>query len=215
VNRADVLLEAWQHTCSDNQRALVVPDGCRDLIAWALPGQPTQWKITPLMDQAVWVPGAKGKRYQGFRLKPGTAIESLRLLKSLQNIDPEDATRVLERLHSFASQDQRVNDALLAIAEETRLVPARQRLGIGERSLERLMRRVTGRTPTYWRRLARFRQATQDIEGAKPLAQVATDRGFADQAHLNRECRLWMNFTPGELRQQPAALRLLREPGYG
>jgi AraC-like DNA-binding protein len=76
--------------------------------------------------------------------------------------------------------------------------------GIGERQLRRRIRQQTGKPPNFWRQLYRARVAARNIvSGASPLAIVANDSGYADQAHLSREMRRWFGLSPSLLRATP------------
>ncbi len=46
------------------------------------------------------------------------------------------------------------------------------------------------------------------------VADIACAHGFADQAHLSREVKLWFGMTPGTVMAQSGTAYLLREPGY-
>lgn len=210
-----VLLEAWHHTNRDGRQTLVLPDGCRDLIAWQIPGQAPHWKLTELMDSAESVPGVSGMRFVGFRLRPGVCIRDDALLDSVRHLDPQDGPRLLDRLHQFCRWDTRVGEALDTIAREATLDAARHQLGVSERTLERLLRAGTGRTPLYWRRLARLRRTARQLGSGMGLAQLAADQGYADQAHMNREFRRWLGISPRALQNDASACALMDASGYG
>ena len=210
-----VLLESWQHTNRDGRETLVLPDGCRDLIAWQMPGQAPHWKITALMDSAERVPGASGMRFVGFRLRPGVCIREAELLDSVRHLDPQDEAPLRERLEHFCGLDASVSEALDAIAHETGLEAVRRQLGVSERTLERLLLTGTGRTPLYWRRLARLRQTARQLDSGVGLAQLAADQGYADQAHMNREFRRWLGISPRAVKADTRIGALLAVSGYG
>jgi len=65
------------------------------------------------------------------------------------------------------------------------------RLGAGERQLLRRCRAAVGYGPATLRRVLRFRRFVTRIDagpGEPDLARLAADTGYADQAHLSREC---------------------------
>jgi len=65
------------------------------------------------------------------------------------------------------------------------------RLGAGERQLLRRCRAAVGYGPATLRRVLRFRRFVTRIDagpGGPDLARLAADTGYADQAHLSREC---------------------------
>lgn len=96
------------------------------------------------------------------------------------------------------------------------LVAARGRIGVGvlarrlgcsERHLRGAMRARIGLGPSQAARLLRVEAAVRAIGATGvPLAAVAQDAGFADQAHMTRALRRHAGATPGDLRsvQDPA-----------
>lgn len=73
-------------------------------------------------------------------------------------------------------------------------------------SLRQRQRRVlaqTGLTPGALSRLARLQAARIEVLGAdRPLAEIALDHGFHDQAHFTTAYRLWTGVTPGADRRR-------------
>lgn len=78
-----------------------------------------------------------------------------------------------------------------------------ERVGVSARHLTTLFRREVGRTPKTIARLMRFEYATARMaDGARryrhvSLAGIATDAGYADQAHLTREFARFTGVPPG------------------
>ncbi len=63
-------------------------------------------------------------------------------------------------------------------------------VGWSRRHLGEQLRRATGLTPKEAARVARFEHAQRLLRGGgRPLADVAAEAGYADQAHLSREWR--------------------------
>lgn len=58
-----------------------------------------------------------------------------------------------------------------------------------------------GLAPSDYQRQLRLREARRLLGTGMPAAQVATDVGFADQAHLTRWFRRCYGVTPGAYRQ--------------
>ena len=70
-----------------------------------------------------------------------------------------------------------------------------------ERNMRRLLVEYTGRPPRYWQQLARIRATARAIAGSdEPLAALAAEYHFADQAHMSRDIRRWLGCTPAMLR---------------
>jgi methylphosphotriester-DNA--protein-cysteine methyltransferase len=82
--------------------------------------------------------------------------------------------------------------------------------------LRRRCQAVVGYGPKTLQRVLRFRRFVSRIDAGPPagraahdLAALAADAGYADQAHLTRECRALAGLTPAALARQrgPAAAR--------
>ena len=71
-------------------------------------------------------------------------------------------------------------------------------LHLSERSLQRLAARYVGMSPVLMLRRRRLQDAAERVraEPATDLAGLAAELGFSDQAHLTREFRLVLGFTP-------------------
>jgi len=107
-------------------------------------------------------------------------------------------------------------DALLA-NELARLVDAdptvlhvgdiASRLGISERTVTRLAQRFVGLTPAAMIRRRRLQEAAERlrVDPSLPLVEVAAAHGYADQAHLTREFRAVLGFTPAGYRTDARA----------
>ncbi|MBK9617544.1 MAG: helix-turn-helix domain-containing protein [Uliginosibacterium sp.] len=58
------------------------------------------------------------------------------------------------------------------------------------------MMRQTGRTPGYWKQLARTRRAARALAGSATLADIAFAHCYADQAQMSRDFQRWFGVTP-------------------
>ena len=82
--------------------------------------------------------------------------------------------------------------------EVTRVGDVCAHFGIGERSLQRLIRHRVGLTPKWLVRRRRIQDATWRLRtGATTVAAVAADLGYADEAHLHHDFRRVTGMTPG------------------
>jgi len=76
-------------------------------------------------------------------------------------------------------------------------------LAISERQLLRRFRKAVGYGPSTLRRVLRFQRflllAERSAADRPDLARLALDAGYADQAHLTRECRRLAAATPATL----------------
>ncbi|MDQ6788302.1 MAG: helix-turn-helix domain-containing protein [Acidobacteriota bacterium] len=89
--------------------------------------------------------------------------------------------------------DAKVAEAVKIIstaAGEVKISDVAQAVGMSIRQLQRRFRRASGLTPKQFARVQRFRAAAIKLadDGQAKIADCAFELGFADQAHLNREC---------------------------
>lgn len=73
--------------------------------------------------------------------------------------------------------------------------------GLSAEHVSRSFARVFGVSPQRYRLEARTRAALADLAGAAPLAAVAAQHGFADQAHMTRSVRDITGLSPGAWRR--------------
>ena len=73
------------------------------------------------------------------------------------------------------------------------------RLGLGARQLHRRCLPVFGYGPRRLSRVVRLGRSLDAARAGAPLAQVAADCGYVDQAHLSREVRDLTGTTPSKL----------------
>jgi AraC-like DNA-binding protein len=84
---------------------------------------------------------------------------------------------------------------------EARVAALAREVGLGERQLRRRFERAVGYGPATLARVQRFQRflALAQDETHTPLARLAADAGYADQAHLTRECRRLSGLPPAQL----------------
>ena len=141
--------------------------------------------------EAVW--GRRGSELEE-RLGYGTtALERRRMLESA----------IMSRRSSMEEPDR------LVLAASRRLGLPRSRvgsisraLGTSERQLLRRFRAAVGYGPKTLDRVLRFRRLLASAptvrRGDESLAGLAAELGYADQAHLTRECVELSGLTPGQ-----------------
>ena len=76
------------------------------------------------------------------------------------------------------------------------------RLGLSARQVHRRCLPIFGYGPRRLSRVLRLHRALDGARAGAPLAQVAFDAGYADQAHLNREVRDLAGTTPTVLLEE-------------
>lgn len=95
----------------------------------------------------------------------------------------------------------RVVDAVETDDELTTVGGLADRFGLGERALQRLVRRRVGLSPKWLIQRRRLHRASERLRsGVRPLdlAEVAAELGYADQSHFTRDFRSVTGRTPGE-----------------
>jgi AraC-like DNA-binding protein len=78
---------------------------------------------------------------------------------------------------------------LVASLERRSVRETADRLGLGERQLRRRATAAFGYGPKTLQRVLRFQRALALARAGRPLADVAYETGYADQAHMAHEVR--------------------------
>ncbi|HEV7976500.1 helix-turn-helix domain-containing protein [Amycolatopsis sp.] len=206
----------WSHHDGPKR---IVPDGCLDLIVG---------------DGAVFVAGPDTRGWEseststlhGIRFRPGRAPGVLGVAADElrdQRVELADlwgrhgvltAERLLTEpaaLAGFVGENLRSTPdpevAELVRRLETgvpRVSAAIGDLAVSERQLRRRFTQAIGYGPATFLRVARLQRAIARA-GSTTLASLAADAGYADQAHLSRDCRELTGVTPGEFFTRPVA----------
>ena len=210
----DNLLAQWQTSVTEKSNAIILPDGCRDLILKTVNNGRPQWHISPLFDQAKTVPLEAHSTFTGFRLKPGVSIAHEQLLSVLEQHE-ESIDDISTLLSDYTHVKSSVDEALNCLATEVDSVKqAAQELGVSPRTLQRIIVNNTSKSPTYWILLARARRAARALTTSMSFAELAEIHGYADQSHMNREIKRWFNTTPSAIRATPSIVSQLYSKGY-
>ena len=215
--------------------ALVLPDACSDLI-WELGrgayvAGPDTGPVSTVMKAGTVVLGVR------FRPSAGGPVLGLPLSELRdQRVDLDDLRhRDARRLPGSLDPDTaaiRVLDLAAALVADGDPDPAAARaavlladpraraedvaanIGLSMRQLRRRCHAVVGYSPKTLQRVLRFRRFVARLDAGLPsgqdthdLAALAAQAGYADQAHLTRECRALAGLTPAALARQrgPAA----------
>lgn len=219
VSDARVVLDYWTAVASGGA-VPVWPDGCRDLIVRIAPTDDTRLILSGLDTAARQVAAPPGTRFVGIRLAPGTRflweqapcsldqdmhsghVPHPALARWLAAWPADDADWPNHLYEAIDRLTQTPPEGVAEFIHALQRAPGRMpKLGISERTLRRHIHQATGAPPRYWAKLRRAREAGVRLLGAQePLASLAVDMGYADQAHLTRDLRQWFGTTPGELR---------------
>ena len=209
-----------------DRAGLVLPDGCTDLV-WE-PGRgafvagPDTGPVATTM--------AAGTVILGVRFRPsaggpalGIPLSELRDQRvDLADLRPGDARRLPATLDPDTAEARMLDVAAAlvtggapdpAVARALRLLRDPQaraedvaaEVGLSLRQLRRRCHAVVGYGPKTLQRVLRFRRFLSRLDsgpGVLDLAALAAETGYADQAHLTRECGKLSGLTPAALARQ-------------
>ncbi len=207
--------------------ALILPDGCVDLIwrsnelilagtdrtAWHSPIAPAQrmlgLRLRPGVAGAVLGMPASEVLDVHTRLEDLLGRWASELGERLEQANgDEEAFALIERAVGSRVEDGAPDPLVLAATRRlgfpgSRVDELAQALGISERQLRRRFNDSVGYGPKTLDRVLRFRrlvaQSGAVAAGESDLARVAADLGYADQAHMTRDCVRPSGMTPARL----------------
>ena len=236
---ADWVCCAWVSSRSGGAR--ILPDGCVDLV-WTgrrliVAGPATESHM------ATEAPGATkvGVRFRVGAAGAALGMPASELRDENPHAAELLPAPVVQRIASYGSDPERMLMALTGavsarlrdaepadplvraaaralVAPDARVRTVAEGLGVSERQLRRRFEDAVGYGPKVLARvlrLQRFLQLAAREAGAGDggLSRLAFDAGYADQAHLTRECTALTGVTPGALlaeRRAPAGDAELR-----
>lgn len=203
--------EKWAFIATSDDDAPVFPDGCRDVLVIETQSGPPRIILTDhdLVPRQARLKA--GTRITGFRLRPGSQLDP-DVLDAIAR-QPGEAESILAEARRDPDDLGEAIRALTRPGASLRSVAAAA--GVSQRTLQRRFREFDLPAPDYWRLLARARRAAQRLTSACTLADTAGESGYADQAHMTRECLRWFGATPASLRRDPRRLALISQPALG
>jgi AraC-like DNA-binding protein len=185
------------------------PGGYRKRVLYLEPQLIEQAVIGQTVDRPVVpVPGLAGRL--------GAIHDRLRCAEDGLEAETRLALIVEEIRAAYGSVDEprlaatgELAEALRAVLERDltgrlTLADAGLELGASPTHLARSFRRTFGIAPHAWVLARRLDLARGRILGGEPLAAIAADLGFVDQAHLTRRFRRLVGTTPGRYRARRA-----------
>ncbi len=197
--RHGLVLDRWESFVDADASFSILPDGCRDLIVKTdQTSQQPYWFISPYFHTAKTVNLSAGSSSKGYRLMAGATIDSAKLLNLTSNSFSDDCVENFIEECVFISDNLREVLAYISVCPKPVNSVAKE-LGVSTRTLQRLVEKQTGLTPSHWIRLSRIRTAGRCIALGHPFIEVAAASGFADQSHLTRECVHWFGLSPTQL----------------
>ena len=227
----DAVACLWaQVTDSSAERAgLVLPDGCTDLV-WeqgrgAFVAGPDTGPVATTMASGTVVLGARFRPSAGGPAL-GIPLSDLRDQRAdLADLRPAQARQLTAALDPEVAAAQILEVAAALVADgapdpavtwaarllrdpAARAEDVADEIGLSLRQLRRRCQAVVGYGPKTLQRVLRFRGFVSRVDArpvALDLATLAAEAGFADQAHLTRECGRLSGMTPAALARQRAA----------
>jgi AraC-like DNA-binding protein len=218
-----------------DRTALVLPDACSDLI-WeqgrgAFVAGPDTGPVSTVMAAGTVVLGVRFRPPAGGPAL-GLPLSELRNERvDLEDLHRRDARRLPGMLDPDAALTAALELAAVLVADggpdpaaaraavllgdpRARAEDVATEVGLSLRQLRRRCQTVVGYGPKTLQRVLRFRRFVARIDAGPPAGRAAHDlaalaalAGYADQAHLTRECRALAGLTPAALarRRGPAA----------
>jgi AraC-like DNA-binding protein len=182
----------------------ILPDACIDIVArdgaLIVAGPATQAHLTTIAGAAFGVRFRVGAAGAALGLP---AAELLDLSVPLEDVwGAAEARRITERatdVHGLTEAvAPRANQADPLVRAAATGTP-RQALGIGDRQLRRRFLDAVGYGPKTLERILRFQRFLSLAETGDDLAWLSLEAGYADQAHLTRECTRLAGLPPAAL----------------
>lgn len=215
----------WTAEVAGRRAHRILPDGCIDLVlvegALRVVGPASTAQLAEVEGLVVGVrfrPGGAAPvlGIQACELLDATApapavlgVAGARLERSLAACGTAaEAVAALERgldglVRDAPRPDPAVGAAVARLAADPgmRVATLASELGLGERTLLRRFDAAVGHGPRRLGRVLRLRRALAlaKAEPATSWARVAADAGYADQAHLGRDCRELAGVPPSAL----------------
>jgi AraC-like DNA-binding protein len=225
---ADVLMCEWVRTCGAEGDILVLPDGCVDVV-WRSDGElfvagPDRGPVAHHHQAGTDFVGLRLKPGTAATVL-GVPVDELcdrqmplsslwgrsadRLSDRLMNVKTPTqrrrvlATEVMNRVENAALDDHVIAAASALAGPTTAVADLRERTDLGARQLRRRFVQQVGYGPKTYERVMRFRRflalANASRQPSGGIAALAFATGYADQAHLTRECRRLADRTPAQL----------------
>jgi len=154
-----------------------------------------------------------GYTWIGIRLRPGVQLKNfpIRQITDKYRTLPTDSSGqfelegVLLQFPDFSNAEQLIKQMydLSYISGEGLISQESPQQHMSPKSYSRFIKRNTGLPPHKLRQLQRITEALQLLRKGIPAAAVASELGFADQAHLTRAAKQFLGHTPKELIRWP------------
>lgn len=199
------IASVWTGTASEITSRTVLADPCISIILVKsdesaeviLRGPETKPRSDTLLPGYTWTgirlqPGIRLKNFpthqytNGFRTLPADSKGRFRFEGTLLQFPGfENVEQLIERMYDLGY-----------ISGEVMHSQALSKQGMSSKSYARLVKRTTGLSPYKLHQLQRISEALRLLRQGMPAASVATELGFADQAHLTRAAKQFLGTPP-------------------
>jgi AraC-like DNA-binding protein len=129
---------------------------------------------------------------------------------------------LLARLRPVRAMHPAIAQTMQGLEQGIAVTALAKASGCSHRLLLARFRAATGLAPKAYARVLRFRHALRLLARGQPLADIAIDAGYSDQAHFNREFRELSGMTPQAYKRAPvrgqahvAMVNFLQDAGAG
>ncbi|WP_215399370.1 helix-turn-helix domain-containing protein [Rheinheimera oceanensis] len=196
----------------------IFPDGCRDIIVILGKDHSSNIICSGLDTTFRMISCREDTKFIGVRLSPGVSFSWDKRHNSCKLKDI-DVTSYFPKVSHGLNNDVESEDVAVQLLEAVKALvePAPVWLddyfedlsfdkvsplnSLSERSIRRKLVQITGAPPRFWNALARVRYAGLElIRSEAPLASIAIESGFSDQAHMSREMQHWFGSSPRAIR---------------
>ncbi|MBU4528432.1 MAG: helix-turn-helix domain-containing protein [Hoeflea sp.] len=203
--------QKWHHVADASETSIVFPDGCRDVLVISENGRPDRVVLTEFDFHPRSVTLRPGTQISGYRLRPGAMVDQRALSANTNSADGTE-----DMIGNALVAPDELDYAILSLTfPGSTVLSVSRSLGVSARTLQRRFRDQDLPPPDFWRLLGRARLAAAQLASAAPLAEVACDGGYSDQAHMTREFLRWFHMTPTQIRRNAGLLEQLGQPALG
>lgn len=201
----------WEHEVASDSQAVVLPDGCRDILLVEDACSDPTIKTTTWDDRARTVRLVKGQQLSGFRLCPGLAVND----DDIAGLDA-DKNSISSFIEYLAELNRESIDLVHEVANhQASMQSVARTAGVSTRTLQRRFKKLDLPKPEYWRLLSRARLAANALTHRVPLVDIAFAHGYSDQSHMTRDFTRWFGLSPAQLRQDSTLLDDIGQLGLG
>lgn len=211
---ADVI---WRTEDMTDGMYLAAADGCWDMIFTTTAEGKTTVRLSGPSSTTTEVHYKKGNRNFGMRFKQGVFLTHIPVSDAIDVTEylpmPDNDSFLLGglrwRLPTFETIDAFIADlesaGLLSEDAMVRSVLEGVKLGASPRSIQRRFHAAVGLTPAYIAQIERAWRAVDMLQKGMPIADVAQEVGYADQAHMTRQLKRVTGYTPRQtaVRREP------------